>query len=145
MLRRKVNNTMAKTQFNNIEKRLSGGGTKTPPLDMGEFIKLADKEKYEFDALNERLELLREEWLRQREPGETFDSWFKRTPTEDIIRLTLGSGGKVIKFSDYHKPKKIQKITLSDYFDLGRTLTSLSQGERETLKWILNESFKPKK
>ncbi len=144
MLRRKVNNTMAKTQFNNIEKRLSGGGTKTPPLDMSEFIKLADKEKYEFDALNERLELLREEWLRQREPGETFSSWFKRTPTEDIIRLTLGSGGKVLKFSDYHKPKEIKKINLSEFFDLGRTLSSLSKGERETLSWLLNKSLKPK-
>jgi len=134
-----------KKQFNNIEKRLSSGGPETPPLDMGQFIKLADKEKFEFDALNEQLELLREEWLRQREPGESFDSWFKRTPTEDIIRLSSKEGGRIIKFSDYHKPKKIQKIQLSDFFDLGRTLTSMSQSERDTLKWILNKSFNPKK
>jgi len=136
---------MAKTQFNNIEKILSSGGPQTPPLDMGQFIKLADKEKFEFDALNEQLELLREEWLRQREPGESFDSWFKRTPTQDIIRLSSKEGGRIIKFSDYHKPKKIQKIQLSDFFDLGRTLTSMSQSERDTLKWILNKSFNPKK
>ena len=136
---------MAKTQFNNIEKILSSGGPQTPPLDMGQFIKLADKEKFEFDALNEQLELLREEWLRQREPGESFNSWFKRTPTEDIIRLSSKEGGRIIKFSDYHKPKKIQKIQLSDFFDLGRTLTSMSQSERDTLKWILNKSFNPKK
>ena len=134
-----------KTQFNNIEKRLSSGGPETPPLDMGQFIKLADKEKFEFDALNEQLELLREEWLRQREPGESFNSWFKRTPTEEIIKLSLKEGGRIIKFSDYHKPKKIQKIQLSDFFDLGRTLTSMSQSERDTLKWILNKSFNPKK
>jgi len=134
-----------KKQFNNIEKILSSGGPETPPLDMGQFIKLADKEKFEFDALNEQLELLREEWLRQREPGESFDSWFKRTPTEDIIRLSSKEGGRIIKFSDYHKPKKIQKIQLSDFFDLGRTLTSMSQSERDTLKWILNKSFNPKK
>ena len=136
---------MAKTQFNNIEKILSSGGPQTPPLDMGQFIKLADKEKFEFDALNEQLELLREEWLRQREPGESFDSWFKRTPTTEIIRLSSKEGGRIIKFSDYHKPKKIQKIQLSDFFDLGRTLTSMSQSERDTLKWILNKSFNPKK
>ena len=190
---------MAKTQFNNIEKKLSGGGPNTPPLDMKQFIKLADAEKYEFDALNERLELLNEAWLEQRQPGERFDSWFKRTPREEILRITLSGGGRVglneggstaseryeakikeltdkglsrelaealiiselspdayrilekknggriIKFSDYHKPKKIQRINLSDYFDLGRTLSSLSQSERDTLKWILNKSLNPKK
>ena len=133
-------------QYNNIEKRLSGGGANTPPLDMQQFIKLADKEKIEFDALNEQLELLREKWKKEREPGETFDSWFKRTPTQDIIRLSLGSGGsaKIIKFSDYHKPKDVKEIKLSDYFDLGRTLTSMSQSERDTLKWLLNKSLNPK-
>ena len=137
---------MPKKQFNNIEKRLSGGGQNTPPLDMNEFIKLADKEKYEFDALNERLELLREEWLNKREPGETFNSWFERTPREEIIRLTLGSGGKVISFAKYRKSKepKIKTINLSDYFDLGKRLIDLSPSERDTLKWVLNKSLNPK-
>ena len=133
-------------QFNNIEKRLSSGGPETPPLDMNEFIKLAagDREKMEFDALNEKLELLRDAWINQREPGESYNSWFNRTSKDEIIRLTLGSGGKVIKFSDYHKPKEIKKINLSDYFDLGRTLSSLSKSERETLNWLLNKSLYPK-
>ena len=135
-----------KQQFNNIEKRLSSGGPETPPLDMNEFIKLAagDKEKMEFDALNEKLELLRDAWINQREPGETYDSWFKRIPREEIIRITMKEGGKIIKFSDYKKPKKIQRINLSDYFDLGRTLSSMSKSERETLNWLLNKSLYPK-
>ena len=86
---------MARTQFNNIEKILSSGGPETPPLDMRQFIKLADAEKFEFDALNERLELLNEAWLEQRQPGESFDSWFKRTPREEILRITLSGGGRV--------------------------------------------------
>jgi len=137
---------MAKKQFNNIEKRLSSGGPETPPLDMNEFIKLAagDKEKMEFDALNERIELLRDAWIKQRNPGETYDSWFKRIPREEIIRLTLKEGGRIIKFSDYHKPAKIKKINLGEFFDLGRTLSSLSKSERETLNWILNKSLYPK-
>ena len=90
-------------QFNNIDKPLTSGGRETPPLNMQQFIRLADAEKYEFDALNEKLELLKDAWLKQREPGETYDSWFKRTPKEEIIRITLSSGGKVIKFSDYKK------------------------------------------
>ena len=125
---------------------MSSGGPETPPLDMNEFIKLAsgDREKMEFDALNDKLDLLRDAWINQREPGETYDSWFKRIPREEIIRLTLEGGGKVIKFSDYHRPKKIHKINLSEYFDLGRKLTDLSKSERETLSWLLNKSLNPK-
>jgi hypothetical protein len=137
---------MARTQFNNIEKILSSGGQNTPPLDLKQFIKLAaaDTEKMEFDALNEVLELMKDKFENEKKPGESFDSWFRRTPREEIIRINSESGGKVIKFSDYHKPKKIQKINLSDYFDLGRTLSSMSKSERETLNWLLNKSLNPK-
>jgi len=132
-------------KISNVEKRMTSGGADTPRIDLKEVIEIADAEKYEFDALNERLELLQDAWLKQREPGETFDSWFKRTPREEIIRITLSSGGKVIKFSDYKKPKGVKTINLSDYFDLGRRLIDLSQSERDTLKWILNKSLNPKK
>ena len=124
---------MAKTQFNNIEKILSSGGPSTPPLDLKQFIKLAaaDTEKMEFDALNEVLELMKDKFENEKKPGESFDSWFKRTPREELIRINLEGGGKVIKFSDY--------------FDLGRTLSSMSRSERDTLKWLLNKSFYDKK
>ena len=94
-------------KLSNIEKRMTSGGPETPRLNFNELI--ADAEKFEFDALNEKLELLREAWLEQREPGETYESWFKRTPRDTIIRLTMGSGGKVIKFSDFKKPKKTRR------------------------------------
>ena len=131
-------------KISNVEKRMTSGGVDAPRIDLQEFIKIADAEKYEFDALNEKLELLKDAWLKQREPGETYDSWFKRTPKEEIIRITLAGGGKVIKFSDYKKPK-IKTINLSDYFDMGRRLIDLTQSERDTLKWILNKSLNPKK
>ena len=130
-------------KISNVEKRMTSGGPETPRVNFKDLI-VADAEKIEFDLLNDRLELLREAWLEQREPGESYDSWFKRVPRDEIIRLTLGSGGKVIKFSDYHKPKKIQKINLSDFFDLGRNLSDLSKSERETLNWLLNKSLYPK-
>ena len=130
-------------KISNVEKRMTSGGPETPRLNFKNLI-VADAEKIEFDLLNDKLELLREAWLDQREPGESYDSWFKRVPRDEIIRLTLGSGGKVIKFSDYHKPKKIQKINLSDFFDLGRNLSDLSKSERETLNWLLNKSLYPK-
>lgn len=130
---------------NSIERKLTSGGPQTPPLDMNQFIKLADKEKIEADALNDTLELLREAWLEQREPGESYNSWFNRKSKDEIIRLTLGSGGKVIKFTDYHKPKGVKKIDLGSYFDLGRTLSSLSKSELDTVKYLLNKTLNPKK
>ena len=66
----------------------------------------------------------------------SYSDWIKE------LRTSLSGGGKVIKFSDYKKPRGgVKKINLSDYFDLGRTLSSLSQSERETLNWLLNKSF----
>ena len=126
----------------NVEKRMTSGGPETPRLNFKDLI-VADAEKIEYDALNEKLELLREAWINQREPGETYNSWFKRTPRETIIKLTLAGGGKVIDFSKYAKSKepKVKTIDIGQYFDLGRTLSSLSKSERETLNWLLNKSF----
>ena len=43
---------MAKTPTSNIEKALSGGGINEIPLDMKQFIKMADKEKIEFSIFS---------------------------------------------------------------------------------------------
>ena len=129
--------------YNNIDKPLTGGGIETPPLDMQQFIKLADAEKFEADSLNEIIEALREKFEEQKKPGESFDSWLKRTPREDIIKISLKNGGKVIDFAKYakSKPPKVKPISLSDIFDLNRTLSSLSPSERETVSWILNRTL----
>ena len=50
------------TNFNNIDKPLSGGGPEMAPLDMQQFIKLADAEKFEADSLNDIIETLKEKW-----------------------------------------------------------------------------------
>ena len=128
--------------YNNIDKPLTGGGPETPPLDMQQFIRLADAEKFEADSLNEIIEALREKFEQQKEPGESFDSWIKRTPRDEIIKLK--DGGKVIDLSKYRKmkePPKVKPISLSDIFDLNRTVSSLSPSERETLNWVLSKTF----
>jgi|TARA_R110002020_G_scaffold152220_1_gene329966 hypothetical protein len=129
--------------YNNVEKRMSSGGPETPPLDMQQFIKLADAEKFEADALNELYEAIQEKFKNERQPGETFDSWLNRTPREELIKISLANGGKVIDFSKYRKSKepKVKEIKLSDYFDLGRSVASLNDSERETLKWLLNKTL----
>jgi sulfite reductase beta subunit-like hemoprotein len=68
------------TNFNNIDKPLSSGGPEMAPLDMQQFIKLADAEKFEADSLSEIIETLREKFDEEKKPGESFDSWLKRTP-----------------------------------------------------------------
>ena len=128
--------------FNNIDKPLSGGGPEMAPLDMQQFIKLADAEKFEADSLNEIIETLREKFDEEKKPGESFDSWLKRTPREDILKLK--EGGKVIDLSAYRKmkePPKVKPISLSDIFELNRTVSSLSPSERETLNWVLSQTF----
>ena len=66
----------------------------------------------------------------------SYSDWIKE------LRTSLSGGGKVIKFSDYKKPRGgVKKIDIGAYFDLGRTLSSLSESERDTLKWLLNKSL----
>ena len=130
--------------INRVEKIMSSGGPETPPLDMNQFIQLADAEKIEADALNELFEAIQEKFKNNREPGESFDSWLKRTPREDILKISLKDGGKVIDLAQYRKmkePPKVKPISLSDIFDLNRTVSSLSPSERETLNWVLSQTF----
>ena len=133
--------------FNNIDKPLSGGGPEMAPLDMQQFIKLADAEKFEADSLNEIIETLREKFDEEKKPGESFDSWLNRTPREELIKISLANGGKVVDLAQYRKskePTKVKEINLSDYFDMGRSVASLNDSERETLKWLLNKTLYPK-
>ena len=134
-------------KINNVEKIMSSGGPEMEPMDMQQFIKLADAEKFEADSLNEIIEALREKFDEQKKPGESFNSWLNRTPRDEIIRLSKKDGGKIIDLSQYRKmkePPKVKPISLSDIFDLNRTVSSLSPSERETLNWILNKSLYPK-
>ena len=56
----------------------------------------------------------------------------------------MKDGGKIIDLSAYRKmkePPKVKPISLSDIFDLNRTVSSLSPSERETLNWVLSQTF----
>ena len=47
-------------KINNVEKIMSSGGPEMEPMDMQQFIKLADAEKFEADSLNEIIEAAKE-------------------------------------------------------------------------------------
>jgi len=131
-----------------IEKKLSNGGPDEPRVDMNKFIQLADAEKHEADALDALFEAIQEKFQNEREAGESFDSWLNRTPRSELIKISLSNGGKVVDLAEYRKskePAQVKEIDLGQYFDLGRTMSSLSSSERETLKWLLNKTLNPKK
>ena len=107
-------------------------------------IELAELEKQQFDIEKNLIDTIKEDFEKQ-DKYNNFLDWLKSKDDDYFKRITLSSGGKVIKFSDYKKPKGVKTINLSDYFDLGRRLIDLSQSERDTLKWILNKSLNPKK
>ena len=131
---------MAK-QFNSIEKRLSGGGKDTPRLNMEQFIRLADADKIKSDVENEIIRLLDEKFRDQRKPGESFSDWLNRTPKEELLKLELSGGGKVISISDYLKQKeepKIKKINLAQG-DFEKTVSGLSAADKDIIKKLLSK------
>ena len=107
-------------------------------------IVLADLEKQQFDLEESIINAIKEDFEKQ-DKYKNFLDFLKSKDDDYFLRIKLSEGGKVIKFSDYKKPKGVKTINLSDYFDLGRRLIDLSQSERDTLKWILNKSLNPKK
>ena len=133
---------MKKGSHNNIEEKMSGGGGNSPSLDMEQFIKMADKEKIEFSIENDLFETLEKQWLEEREPGEPFDSWLNRTPVEALRRIELNRGGKVINFADYAKMKDadVKEINLASAFEDGRTVSSLSEKDKEMVRKLLEMS-----
>ena len=125
---------------NSIEKIMSSGGKEIPKLDMEQFIKVADDEKIKSDVENEIIEILLDKYNNQKEPGESFNEWLKRTPREELIRINLKDGSKVVSISDYLKqrePIKIKKLDLASQFTPGKTLASLTPSERETVNMLL--------
>ena len=133
---------MRQSTINNIEKAMSGGGKDTPRLNMEQFIRLADADKIQSDLENEIIRLLDEKFRDQRKPGESFNEWLNRTPKEELLKLELGSGGKVISISDYLKQKeepKIKKINLAQG-DFEKTVSGLSAADKDIIKDLLRKS-----
>ena len=121
---------------------MSSGGPDTPRLNMEQFIKLADADKIQSDLENEIIQLLNEKFLDQKKPGESFSDWLKRTPREELLKLELSGGGKVISISDYLKQReepKIKKIDLAQG-DFEKTVSGLTSKDKDLIKELLRKS-----
>jgi len=129
-----------KTPTSNIEKALSGGGANETPLDMEQFIRTADAEKIEFDVMQDLIDTIQQDFERERKSGESLIDWLKSKPTEYFKRIELKDGGNVFFISDYLKSKekpKIKEIDLAGMFTPGKTLSSLTEAEREAVNNLL--------
>ena len=136
------NKDKSEIKDNSIPPNLIDGPIDQRNLKDEKLIKLASG--MELDELAEATQFMQELFESEIAAGNipsstSYNDWIKG------LRTSLGGGGKVIKFSDYKKPRGgVKKIDIGAYFDLGRTLSSLSESERDTLKWLLNKTL-PKK
>ena len=82
-------------KINNVEKRMSGGGAETSPLDMKQFIKLADMEKIEADVFEDLTRELQLMYEKEKKSGQSFSDWLKSKPIDELKRIKLSNGGSV--------------------------------------------------
>ena len=124
--------------FNNIDKALEGKGNNE------ETKRLADLEKIEFDVMQNLADKIREDFEREtKDKPRSFMDWLKSKPTDYFKRIELKSGGKVVDIRSYSKLKepKIKELDLASYFDFGRTVSSLTDAEKEVVNDLLRMSL----
>ena len=102
-------------------------------------IELAELEKQQFDIEKNLIDTLKEDFEKQ-DKYNNFLDWLKSKDVEYFKRIELRSGGRIIKFSDYKKPK-IKKINLSSLFEHAKTIASLTDAEREVVNDLLRKTL----
>jgi len=126
-----------------IEKALGSGGPDQKRMDMKQFIKTADREKVDANIMQNLAATIKKDFGKEKKKGQKFIDWLQSQPDSYFIRIKLNSGGKVVSLRDYMKSKepKIKKINLADYFEFGRTVSSLTDAEKKVVADLLNKSF----
>ena len=103
-----------------------------------------DLEKERFDFLSDiagRIKELKEELGK---PGETDAQFIKRLSPDELKRISLKDGSNVVELSKYSKTKdtpKVKKLNLAAHFELGKTVASLSEADKDVVKNLLKMSF----
>ena len=82
-------------------------------LKRDDLIKLAkDEADIRFDVENEIIEILQDQYNKEKTEGQSFLEWLDTKDKDYIRRIPLGlkEGGTVISISDYLKQKETPKI-----------------------------------
>ena len=120
---------------NSIDKKLEPLGDNAEKKTL---IKLASETYKEEKDLSDFLDMKYEEALREylkKNPSKTEDDYI-----QEIRLISLESGGRVVDLAKYRKskePKEVKKINLADYFELGKTVSSLSENDRAMVNKLL--------
>ena len=123
----------------NVENR-----TNTPKRD--ELLKLAkDVKDIEFDLENEIVDILKQEYDKEKVEGQSFLDWLDTKPRNYFLKIPLGlkKGGVVVSISDYLKQRekpKIKRLNL-DAVAPGKAIDELTEAEREVVKNLLRMTF----
>ena len=126
----------------NVEKSISAdpkanGETKKKLIQLAK-----DEADIKFDLELEIIKQLEDKFKEFGKPGETISDFIKRAPLDELIKLELQGGGKVISISDYLKQKekpKIKKIDLAQG-DFNKTVAGLSDSDKDLIKELLRKS-----
>ena len=125
--------------MNNIDKKLEAFGNNV------ETKRLADLEKEMFDVEQNLADTLKELFEKEKKPGQSLIDWMKSKPTDYFKRIQLSGGGKVINFADYAKGKdadsKVRQLDIASHFKLGKTLSSLTEAEKDVVNNLLRMSL----
>ena len=119
---------------------------KNKALQKDDLIKLAkDIKDIEFDVEGEVIDIITEDYRKEKKPGQSFLDWLDTKPKDYFIKipLSLKEGGKVILLSDYLKQKekpKIKRLNL-DAVAPGKALENLTDAEREVVNKLLRMTF----
>ena len=123
----------------NVENRKN-----TPKKD--ELLKLAkDVKDIEFDLESEIVDILKQEYNKEKIEGQSFLDWLDTKPRNYFLKIPLGlkKGGVVVSISDYLKQRekpKIKRLNL-DSIAPGKAIVDLSDAEREVVNKLLRMSF----
>ena len=123
----------------NVENRKN-----TPKKD--ELRKLAkDVKDIEFDLENEIVDILKQEYNKEKIEGQSFLDWLGTKDRDYLLKIPLGlkKGGVVVSISDYLKQKekpKIKRLNLNAVAP-GKAIDELTEAEREVVKNLLRMTF----
>ena len=115
-------------------------------LKRDDLIKLAkDEADIRFDVENEIIEILQDQYNKEKTEGQSFLEWLDTKDKDYIRRIPLGlkEGGTVISITDYLKQKetpKIKKLNL-DSVAPGKAISQLTDAERDVVKNLLRMTF----
>ena len=104
---------------------------------------LADLEKLQFDLERDIIDTLKEDFEKQNKYDNFLD--FLKSKDDDYFkRIELKEGGRIYTLSDYRKLKepKVKEINLASLFDHAKTISSLTEAEREVVNDLLRRSLK---